>query len=225
MYVIYFDFFLKGVHMDVLSGVNWVDVLVVIIMLRTVYVSFQSGLSHEIFPLFGSVLSLLLALFFYSKIGSAFHDTASIIPISICNLTGFVAVIVAMSFILKILKGLIDAVIKVTWHPLIERSGGLLLGMFRGAVILSTILIVIALVPLSYLQESIKEKSVSGMFFLEIGPAMYRVISGGSIDDSRITNDIVATKNLPQPGNKVAKDKPEWEKVLNAADKKTGGTR
>ena len=54
--------------MNIIMKLNWVDILVVIIMLRTTYVAFQDGLSHEIFPLIGAFSSLVLSLAYYKKI-------------------------------------------------------------------------------------------------------------------------------------------------------------
>jgi membrane protein required for colicin V production len=211
--------------MEILSRANWVDLLVVTLMIRTVYVSLKDGLSHEIFPLLGSVLTLILGLHYYGRLGSMLYGVAGMIPLSMLKLASFLAIIVISGFILKMLKILVDAVIKVTWHPFIEKFGGMLAGVLRGMVVTSMALICLALVPLSYLQWSIKERSVSGMFFLRIGPGIYRTVSGGRIDDGRITDGIIAKKNIPVKGKDVKKA-PEWEKAPDLNDvKKSGGTR
>ncbi len=211
--------------MDVLLRANWVDLLAVIIMLRTTYVSFKDGLSHGIFPLFGSILKLVLALHFYNKLGSMLYSWAPLIPASICNLASFFAIVLVMGFVLKFLRILIDNIIKVTWHPLIEKAGGTFFGITRGAVAVSMALIFLALIPLSYIQWSIKDKSLSGMYFLRLGPAIYRTISGGRIDDVRIVQEIVSKKNIPLAQNKKTEDGPEWEKVFNNIVKKPGGAK
>ncbi len=211
--------------MEIISRVNWVDLLVVIIMLRTIYVSFQDGLSHSVFPLFGSILKLVLALHFYSMLGSVLHVSIALVPVSVCNMASFLAIILIMGLVLKLLKNLIDAIIKVTWHPLIEKIGGVAVGALRGAVSASIVLIFLALVPLSYLQWSIKDKSLCGMFFLRAGPAIYRTISGGRIDDKRITEDIVSKKDIPVKGNILASKQPKWEQAFNTIQKKPGGAK
>ncbi len=211
--------------MDVMAKANWVDLLVVIIMLRTVYVSFQDGLSRDIFPLFGSILKLILALYFYGKLGSALNSWIAVIPVSICNLAGFLAIVLVSGLALKLLRVLVDAIIKVTWHPLIEKAGGMLVGAFRGAVCASMVLIFLALVPLNYLQRSIEDKSSSGMFFLRIGPAIYRAIPGIGAGYEDMVKSIISEKGAPANGNKAADDRPEWEKVFNKDDNKSGGKK
>jgi len=211
--------------MDILSRANWVDLFVVIIMLRTIYISFQDGLSREIFPLFGSILSLVLSLHFYSKLGSMLHSSLTIIPASICNVGSFLAIILILGFALKFIKVFVDTIIKVTWHPLIEKIGGILVGILKGAVAASMILIFLALIPLSYLQWSIKDKSLYGMFFLRIGPAIYQTVSGGRVNDEKITQDIFPKKDVPAKDSKAVKKQDEWENVFKSNENKSGGAK
>ena len=212
-------------RMDVLSKANWVDLLVVIIMLRTIYISFQDGLSREIFPLFSSIFKLALALYFYDKLGYLLNSKITVIPVSICNLVSFIAIILISGLALKFLKVIVDTIIKVTLHPLIEKAGGLLVDVLRGAVASSMVLIFLALIPLSYLQWSVKDKSLCGAFFLRIGPAIYRAIPGAGADYEKMVKDIISKKDIPAKANKAVKAQPEWEKVFNSIDNKTGGKK
>jgi len=209
--------------MDMLSKVNWVDILVVIIMLRTIYISFQNGLSHEIFPLFGAVLKLILALHFYSKLGSALHGSINFISVSVCNMASFLAIVLIIGFAMMFLKGLVDAIIKVTWHPLIEKIGGMVVGVIKGAISASMVLIFLALVPLSYLQSSIKDKSLYGMLFLNIGPAIYLTVSGGGVGDKSMVQEIISKKDITAKGDKVVKAQTEWERDFYDREKRIGG--
>ena len=211
--------------MDMLLRMNWVDLLVVIIMLRTIYISFQDGLSHELFPLFGSVLKLVLALHFYGKLGSILHSKIAMIPLSVCNMVSFLVIVLIATFALNFLKTLIDTIIKVTWHPLIEKSGGILVGVLRGAISVSMVLIFLALVPLSYLQWSIKDKSLYGGSFLRMGPAIYRMISGNSPDSEKIMQDITSKKDVVVKSSKEVVKQPEWEKVFNLSENRYGGKK
>ena len=56
--------------MDIIRRINWVDLLVVILILRISYVAFQEGLSHEIFPIIGGVVIIIVNLHYYERIGS-----------------------------------------------------------------------------------------------------------------------------------------------------------
>jgi len=211
--------------MDVLSRANWVDLLVVIVMLRTIYISFQNGLSRAIFPLLSSILKLILALHFYEKLGSMIKSVIGILPSSLCNLAGFISIILVSTLALKFLKTLVDAIIKVTWHPLIEKTGGMIVGAFKGSVASSMVLIFLALVPLSYIQWSVKDRSLCGMFFLRIGPAIYRAVPGIGAGYEDMVQNIVSRKDVPARDKRMPGDEPEWEKVFKSNDKKSGGKK
>jgi len=164
--------------MELLSRFNWVDVIVIIIMLRVTYVAFEDGLSHEIFPLVGIVGTLIVCLRYYNPFGVFISRNIPGMPKDASLAASFILLVVVVGFAIKLIRRLVDAVIKVTWHPFIEKFGGAIVGFLRAACIASTILIVIALLPFSYLQRSIKERSVTGAYFLSIGPAIYGFVEG-----------------------------------------------
>jgi len=175
--MVYF-WLLKAKSMDIVGRINWVDVLVAILLLRISYVTFKEGLSHSIFPLFASALVLVLSLHYYVALGSAIAERVPGIHWTAANFLSFLVLIVVLSILAKLLKALLDTIVKVEWHPAIEKWGGLVIGVFKAAVITATVLSVLMLAPLPYFQRSIKDKSLTGRAILRIGPAMYCRVSG-----------------------------------------------
>ncbi|MFA5144029.1 MAG: CvpA family protein [Candidatus Omnitrophota bacterium] len=163
--------------MEILAKINWVDVLSIILLLRTGYVSLQDGLSHEILPLVGSVSMLVFSLHYYNKIAGFLHYLGLTLPMAFLNLVGFVLVFVCTGLLFRLVKLFIDKIIKVSWHPVIEKFGGLTAGIARGVILTSTVLIIIALIPLPYLQWSVRDRSLTGPCFLRIGSAVYGKVS------------------------------------------------
>ena len=159
--------------MEILAKINWVDILVLILILRTTYVSLQDGLSHEILPLVGSVCMLLVSLYYYNKIALFFQNNGLNLPIDVLNLAGFILSAICVGLLFRLIKAVIDKIIKVSWHPLIEKFGGLLAGVVRGVILACIIITIIALIPLPYLQRSVRDRSMTGNYFLRIGPAIY----------------------------------------------------
>jgi len=163
--------------MELLTRINWVDILVVIVILRISYIAFQEGLSHEIFPLFGAIFTISLTLHYYNGIAACISNGFKWIPLTISGFLIFVALIIGIGFVFKILKTLLDKIIKVTWHPIIERFGGLIVGALRSLLAASIILLIIVHVPLSYLQWAVKDRSLTGKYFLGIAPAVYERVA------------------------------------------------
>ena len=163
--------------LNILHKINWVDILIVIVMLRTSYLAFQHGLCHEIFPLFGSALMVSVALRYYTTISGLIERYILKLPPDLLDLASFVALLVAVGMACKLVGTVLDALIKVTWHPFLEKFGGLLIGVVKASIVTSMVIIVLALVPLSYLQHSIRDKSLMGMRFMKIGPNIYELVS------------------------------------------------
>ncbi|MBP7055732.1 MAG: CvpA family protein [Candidatus Omnitrophica bacterium] len=204
---------LNGYSMDILSQINWIDILILIVMLRTSYLAFQHGLSHEIFPLFGSILMVSLALRYYLTLSGIASKYVIKLPQDILNLLSFASILFVSGVFFRIIGALFDNIMKVTWHPLIEKFGGLLIGVIKASVVTSMVLIVLALVPLSYLQHSVRDRSLMGMRFLEIGPNIYEQVSrflpAVKLEKSVVHKDelmhrLSADKSV-QPGGKPGK--------------------
>ena len=190
--------------MEILTKINWVDVLVLILILRTSYVSLQDGLSHEILPLVGSLCMLVFSLHYYNKIALYLYNIGFTLPISVLNLLSFILSVVCIGILFRFIKAIIDNIIKISWHPLIERFGGLLAGVIRGVVLTSTILIIIVLIPLPYLQQSVRDRSMTGVYFLRIGPAIYEKaavflptvkVGGSPADTKELMKNLLSEKS------------------------------
>lgn len=186
--------------MDIVTRLNWIDVIVIIVMLRTSYVAFQDGLSHEIFPLIGAVSTLIIALHYYNTLALAVTRNILQVNTAVACFFSFLALVIIIGIIFRLLRGVVDAIVKVSWHPVLEKFGGLIVGVIRASVVASTVLIILALLPLPYIQWSIRDKSVTGMYFLRIGPEMHAnvtaLLPGGNKASTKesLINDIVSDK-------------------------------
>jgi membrane protein required for colicin V production len=192
--------------MDIITKINWVDLLVIILMVRTSYVAFQDGLSHEIFPLIGTAGTAVVCLQYYHKI-ALFIGGAIALPITLLDFLTFLLLIIIVGLIFKLLGILAEKVMKVTWHPMVEKFGGLLVGCLRGSVVVSLVLIILALAPLPYLQWSIRDKSLTGMYFLRIAPNIHSKVcwalpslkvESGSTGGEGLVQDIASDKSIAQ---------------------------
>ena len=159
--------------MELITKVNWVDILVAILMLRISYVAFRDGLSHEIFPFIGSILIMVLAMHYYTALGAFISRKMMNMPIELANFLSFLLLVVAQGFLVRLLKVALDKIVKVQWHPIMEKFGGLAVGIMKAYVVTGIVLTTLSLMPLSYLRWSIKDKSLTGKYILRAGPEIY----------------------------------------------------
>jgi len=208
--------------MDILTRVNWVDVLVLIIVLRTTYVSFKDGLTHELFPLLGSIFMVVASLGYYARLGYFLNQNMISMPIELANFITFVALVVVSGIIFKLLKFAVDYIIRFQWNPALERAGGGVCGVLRAFIAASLVLMILSMMPLPYLQRSIRENSLTGKYILAIGPYVYQKVStlipglvadGNAAGPDELLNELQSDKSLKvnMPGKKPRTA--EWEKV------------
>lgn len=178
--------------MQILSKINWVDVFVVILMVRMSYVAFMDGLSHEIFPFFGTLIVFVLSLHYYARLGALISQNLGNMPAEISNCLGFIILVVVFGVIVKFLKLILDRIVKVQWHPVIEKFGGLFVGILKAYLITAMVLTIIAMVPLSYLKWSIKDRSLTGKYVLMAGPEIYSKFKIFLSDNSTVPKKVPA---------------------------------
>lgn len=160
--------------MQILSRINWVDILVVILIVRMSYVAFMDGLSHEIFPFLGTIAVFVFSLHYYPRLGSAISQNLGNMQIDISNCISFIILVAVLGLVVRFLKVALDKIVKVQWHPVIEKFGGLVVGILKGYIITAIVLMILTLMPLSYLQWSIKDRSLTGKYILMAGPEVYQ---------------------------------------------------
>ncbi len=157
--------------MDIITRINWVDILTAIIVVRISYVALQDGLSHEIFPLIGVLLNAAISIRYYHDLALSIQGVMAF-PIQTLDLISILILVVIIGIIFKLLKFLVDAIVKVEWHPFIEKLGGLIFGFARSLIIVSIMLMIMLTTGLSYFQYSIKEKSFSGPYLMKVAPGV-----------------------------------------------------
>jgi hypothetical protein len=96
--------------------------------------------------------------------------------------------------------------------------GGAIVGIFRATLVTTLVLMVIALAPLPYLQRSVREKSLTGMYFLKFGVDVYEKASlalpmlkreGKVFAKERILEDLSKDKSIVQASGE---EKPQRKK-------------
>jgi uncharacterized membrane protein required for colicin V production len=150
---------------DTLKQFNWVDFLVIIILLRIVYIAFNSSFTLELFKLLGAVTGFYLSLHYFTYITDWItqrnpHSKAKA-PLQFIDFFSFV-ILVIVGYILSIaLRMLFERFIKMTISTTVNRSVSTVLGITRGILLASIIAFMLTISSIGYLKDSVKD-SYSG---------------------------------------------------------------
>lgn len=167
--------------MEWVSRVNWVDVLFLIIILRSIYVGSQRGFFAELFNILGMGIAIVLSIQFYSQI-AAFLNKYLYIPRNISGIISFLAVAFLIHLLFQFATGLIKKVVKVEIFPNFNKGinafGGPIIGFCKGMMVSLFIFLVLLLIPIGYVINSAKDGSLSGHFFARSARTLYEKTIG-----------------------------------------------
>lgn len=160
---------------EIFQNINWVDLLVVILLIRSSYVGFTKGFGWELFRFIGYLSTAIAAVYFYEYTSQLLGDYFPVVQ-SFSNLVSFTVLYAGILFIFKFINLLIEKIIKIETFSAVEKFGGLLLGFLRGTILTGLLLISLVFVPVPYFEKSIKERSYTGQLALKTVPFLYEKI-------------------------------------------------
>ena len=157
---------------DFFGKINWVDVFIIIILIRTSYIGFTQGLIYELLTIAGVFGSILLTVHNYEILGEVFHKNVNL-PINFSNLLSFLILALGVIFLFRYIRNGLYKFLKFEIFPTLEKYGGIAAGFLRGSLIASTVLVALLLIPNDYISKSIQHRSAMGNAFLRIVPISY----------------------------------------------------
>lgn len=153
---------------------NWLDIFVLIVLLRTGYVSRRTGFSIELFKLLGTILAACLSLHYYIIFSDYIGERIGVnnIPLEYLTSAIFVALALLGYFIFVVLRSIFYRFMTMEAAPNLNKWGGLILGLGRGVLLASLITFIFVTSPADYLKRSVTG-ACSGKHLFKIAPGLY----------------------------------------------------
>jgi membrane protein required for colicin V production len=155
--------------MDVsfLPETNWVDVLVVIFLIRGGYIGLDRGFSVELFKVLAAITTCVLTLCYYTNLGE-WLTSHSFLSLPVANVVSFLGIFCALLITFRAVRLFLFKILRLELFYGLERWGGFILGLSRSIVFASLFLFVLALLPAPYIKESVELNSFSGPYLQKI---------------------------------------------------------
>ena len=173
-------------------GINWVDFLMIALVLRMAYIGLRTGVGIELFKLFGLWLTTILTYQFYTTPLSDFLNTkVPALPIDVGDVVVFVALSTAITLVVRIIRESFFLLVKIEAQNSFNKWAGLTIGCLRGIWIASLCLFIMTISTVEYLEVSAKS-SLFGNKLINVAPSIYRgsyeglilkFIPGGTINE------------------------------------------
>ena len=152
---------------------NWVDIFFVILLFRTCYVSFKSGLLPELFRLSGLFLAFIFSFNNYLLASGFLAEHVKLRGLK-AEITGFLFIFLIVILIFKLLAILADKLLGNSENvSLANKLVSLALGLTRGVLLTGLVYILFIHSPVNYLYKSAKEKSFLAPYASLVAPFAY----------------------------------------------------
>jgi hypothetical protein len=173
--------------MEILKDINWLDIAVLILVLRAIYIGSKRGLTAELFNFLGILVSLVAAVLWYGRTADVLIINFKL-PVWLSQFLCFVIIAQLIRMLFKYGLALLLKVLNVQFIPQLERIGGGIMGLARGIVLSGIIILAIGIIPNIYLRESIELKSFTGNFLLRSTERIYESLTFWLGDDQKQTD-------------------------------------
>lgn len=161
---------------NILRQFNWLDIFVVIFLMRVFYIAGKNGLLIELFKFMGTLAAVYLSLHYYTDLSDKFlsllHPLKERMPLEFSDFICFIVLAAAGYTLFALLHNIFFRFVKVEATASLNRIGGLVLGAFRAYLLIGLIMFAMAISTVAYLQTSVKE-SFTATYFLRAAPDTY----------------------------------------------------
>lgn len=161
------------------------DLLLIVILIFGFLVGLKRGFILEVLHLIGTIVAFIVAVIYYDELGSmlvlwipypelpegAWADFLAAMPLETAfyNAVAFAIIFFATKIILQIIASMLDIVASIPIISSINKILGAILGFIEIYVILFIVLYILALTPLTSVQEWINNSTVA-LFIIEQTP-------------------------------------------------------
>ena len=128
-------------------GINWIDIIIVIIAIISFIQGIRAGFIKSIFTLTGLVAALLAALRFYSPL-STFAAEYIPLPRLFLDPFFFIFVFLIVISVIYYVGALVSSITLISLFKLIDKAAGSLSGLIIGLLITGLLLIIFTALPL-----------------------------------------------------------------------------
>jgi uncharacterized membrane protein required for colicin V production len=164
---------------ETLTQFNFLDFIIIIVLFRICYIAARMGLSVEIFKLSGVVFATYIGLHYYTALADLFNKRflPKSMPLEFTDFVFFVLLITAVYLVFVVLRSVLFRFIQLNAIPRINQVAGLVLGIFRGFLVVGLISFSLAISTVNYFSNAVK-RSYLGSRAVTISPRTYTWLWG-----------------------------------------------
>lgn len=163
--------------LNVIKQFNWVDIFVIIILIRIVYIAIKNGLVKEFFKISGTILAIYLSLHYYTPLSDFIRSRFGLknIPLEFLDFICFAVLAILGYAIFIVIREAFSRLINIEAVPKLNKWGGFILGIARVVLLSGLIAFALVISSVNYLKSSVIG-SYSGKSMFKVASTAYVII-------------------------------------------------
>jgi len=165
--------------MEILSQLNWVDILLLGICARVIFIGVNRGIVVELIKGIGTLFTVFITIHYYSGISAFLQGKASLLA-ELADFVSFGFLWLIMALVFKFVRDGFLILLKIETHSFLDRWGSLFISVGRALLLCSLSVLFLRLSGIEYLKSN-TEKSFSGVRIAKLAPKVYESSYNGFI--------------------------------------------
>jgi uncharacterized membrane protein required for colicin V production len=141
--------------LSLINQLRWADLIVILIIGRSIYIGIKRGFAVEIFKLIGTLLCAFACLHFYSKLGAFLSKPKIILP-DLGNFVAFLLIFAVFSGFSYLVREMFLFLMKLQPIPVLDKWGGAFLSGIRSVFLSGLVLLMFIISPVGLLDRGAK---------------------------------------------------------------------
>ena len=183
---------------NILAKINWIDVVMVVIVLRIIFIGLKAGFITEGFKLLGTIFSVFIILHYYLAVGKLFPEKLNFSKAWIYAIS-FSLLWILVTFIFKLIRDGLLLIFSIETQKQVDRWGGGVLSSARALIVCGLAFYLFILIGIGSPQRMAKN-SISRRCFSEVAAGVYSMIYYGLVSkffpDEKINNEALSVPQL-----------------------------
>ena len=153
--------------LDIFRHFNYLDIIILIIILRICYIAIKTGLPVELFKLVGILSAIFLSLHYYVFLSDSMlkNIDLGLAPLKLVDFLIFIFLAIAGYLLFMFLRCIFYRFIKLEAVPTLSKWGGLVLGVLRSLFMSSLICFTLLVSGLPYLNKSVENSYLASRIY------------------------------------------------------------
>ena len=180
-----------------LQHINWVDIAIIILILRGIQIGAKRGFFIEIFKIISILCAIYISIHYFSVVSDYVNSNAPV-PVDFADSLSFAFLIFACILIWVPIRDGILHFVKVEAVPVLNKFGGAMIGLLRSFLVVSLFVLILEFMSGGYF-GAIVVNSKFGTKFSKLAPSIYVSIHDNLIakfaPDDKLNNAVFEVIN------------------------------